>query len=151
MQYCYHHVPSLCLSYSNSFYSTLSCSYRIQRFTYVPCLQPLVFLLSTNEHKGAHGMKTYRHSHWLTSCCWGEISSVSLAAPTFPAPIQSSVRSSHLRDRCSAIPLWHTLYFLKMCQWKIQTRLLFLSLSKKNNPQRRMCTPSILIHWTLRT
>lgn len=50
------------------------------------------FGLST-EHKWAfHGMKSCRHSHWLTSCCQREISWVPRAAPSFLLP------SSHLSD-----------------------------------------------------
>ena len=83
------------------------------------------------------------------------------ASPSFLPP------SSHLSDlhasEVSAQPslllklanmfktLWQRLYFLKTWKWKKQTNLLFLSLSKKNNPLRRVCTLSILIHWTVRT
>lgn len=45
------------------------------------------------EHKWAHGMKSYRHSHWLTSCCQREISpEFSLLLPL------SCSQSSHLSD-----------------------------------------------------
>lgn len=104
--------------------------------------------ISTNEHMVWRAHED--HSHCLTSCCQREISSELPLLLPLSCSIQSSVRPSHLRDRCSTIPLWHTLYFLKMCQWKIQTNLLSLSLSKKNNPQR-MCALSSLIHWAVTT
>lgn len=114
------------------------------------CLLFTAFGLST-EHKWAHRMKSYGHSHWLTSCWWREISS------EFPLllPLSCS-QSSHLLhlhiSEISAQPSLFDTYFISLrCVSEKYKPLLFLSLSKKNNPHRRMCTPSILIHWTVKT
>lgn len=141
---------------------SLICSYNSQKSTYVPCLPSSGFLLSTSKLPAqllVSQMLSERNLSWVPP-----------AAPSF---LPLSCHLSHLHTCQIFMPLWSVLSRAFCWNWPTcsmffdngfislrqesekqpanQTNLLFLSLSKKNNPLRRACTLSIVIHWTVRT
>lgn len=147
---------------SSSSCSPLICSYNSQRSSYVPYLLSSGFLLSTSELQAqllVSQMLSERNLSWVPP-----------AAPSFLPP---TCYLSDLHTCQIFMPLWSLLSHPFCWNWPTcsklfdngfmslrqesekqptnQRNLLFLSLSKKNNPLRSVCTLSIVIHWTVRT